>query len=524
MRAPIQGGGEANPSPPSKFTAAAASTATARASIGRKDMDSHAASKKDNPVSVSAMLARREAHAAARGSMGRKDKDTHAAARGSMGRDTHATGKKEKPVSVSAMLARMDAPGRKMTKPTKPKSSKASTSSKSYLGDDVDLPPSDDEDDEADLAARASRSRSHRAAVDLNAAAPSVKDVRKKERREHEAAARAEAIRREVLRDDRDAFSVAVGAHVPADDGAASAADNVRDIVLENFSVSAAGVKLFDGASLRITHGQRYGLVGPNGKGKSTLLKLLAWRQLPVPRNIDVLLVEQEVAGDSRPAIEAVIQADDELTALRSERDKLEASDDARDNERLAELYEMLNLHGADAARARASKILAGLGFDQAMQARATKSFSGGWRMRISLARALFMQPTLLLLDEPTNHLDLRAVLWLEQYLSTQWKKTLIVVSHDRDFLNSVCNEIIHLHDKKLDVYRGSFDDFEGGFEQRRAQAIREHGKYQKLEMQPRKVGTRLLMRRSSSRLYQRPTRARGRERMYQAIMMARNR
>ncbi|GJN23739.1 hypothetical protein PR202_gb11416 [Eleusine coracana subsp. coracana] len=334
--------------------------------------------------------------------MGRKD------------RDAHAAGNKEKPSSTS-----------------------------SYLGDDVDLPPSDDE---ADLAARASRPRSHRPAVDLNAAAaePSLKDARKKERREQEAAARAEAARREVLRDDRDAFSVAVGARVPADEGAASAsaaADNVRDIVLENFSVSAAGVKLF-------VHGQRYGLVGPNGKGKSTLLKLLAWRRLPVPWNIDVLLVEQEIAGNGRPAIEAVIQADDELTALHGKRDKLEASDDAGDNERLAEVYEMLNLHGADAARAQASKILAGLGFDQAMQARATESFSGGWRMRISLARALFMQPTLLLLDEPTNHLDLRAVLWLEQYLSTQWKKTLIVVSHDRDFLNTKRTRAIREHEK----------------------------------------------------------------------------
>uniref|UniRef100_K3ZZP5 ABC transporter domain-containing protein n=1 Tax=Setaria italica TaxID=4555 RepID=K3ZZP5_SETIT len=410
--------------------------------------------------------------------MGRKD------------RDAHAAGKKDKPVSVSAMLASIDAPPAKATKPSKPKSSKASTSS--YLRDDADLPPSDEEEDEADLAARASRPRPHRPAADLNAAAPSLKEARKKERREHEAAARAEAVRREVLRDDRDAFSVVVGARVPADDGAAAAAaDNVRDIVLENFSVSAAGVKLFDGASLRISHGQRYGFVGPNGKGKSTLLKLLAWQRLPVPRNIDVLLVEQEVAGDSRPAIEAVIQADDELTALRSERDNIEASDDSRDNERLAELYEMLNLHGADAARARASKILAGLGFDQAMQARATESFSGGWRMRISLARALFMQPTLLLLDEPTNHLDLRAVLWLEQYLSTQWKKTLIVVSHDRDFLNTVCNEIVHLHEKKLDVYRGSFDDFEGGFEQRRARAIREHEKYVKLENAAKRSGNK---------------------------------
>ncbi|CBI35509.3 unnamed protein product, partial [Vitis vinifera] len=173
--------------------------------------------------------------------------------------------------------------------------------------------------------------------------------------------------------------------------------------------------------------------------GKSTLLKLLAWRKIPVPKNIDVLLVEQEVIGDDKTALQAVISANEELVRLRQEDEK----DDAQ-----------------------ASKILAGLGFTKEMQGRVTRSFSGGWRMRISLARALFVQPTLLLLDEPTNHLDLRAVLWLEEYLC-RWKKTLVVVSHDRDFLNTVCSEIIHLHDQKLHFYRGNFDDFESGYEQR---------------------------------------------------------
>ncbi|KAL0440697.1 UNVERIFIED_CONTAM: ABC transporter F family member 4 [Sesamum radiatum] len=136
---------------------------------------------------------------------------------------------------------------------------------------------------------------------------------------------------------------------------------------------------------------------------------------------------------------------------------------------------------GSDAAEAQASKILAGLGFSKDMQGRPTKSFSGGWRMRISLARALFVQPTLLLLDEPTNHLDLRAVLWLEEYLC-RWKKTLVVVSHDRDFLNTVCNEIIHLHDMKLHFYRGNFDDFESGYEQRRKEMNKKFEIYDKQE------------------------------------------
>ncbi|KAL6615497.1 hypothetical protein ACP70R_037767 [Stipagrostis hirtigluma subsp. patula] len=388
-------------------------------------------------------------------------------------------GKKEKPVSVSAMLARLDAPAPKAAKRSSmTKSSRAPASS--YMAD-VDLPPSDDDEDEADLAALAARPRPARATVDRSAAAdaaavPSRKDARK-ERRGPEAAAHAGAARNSCQ---CEAFNVTLGARAPAsDDGL----PGVRDIVVEGFSVSAAGVRLFDGATLRVAHGRRYGFVGPNGKGKSSLLKLLACRscrKLPVPGSIDTLLVAQEYDADNTPAIEAVLAADEELTALIRERDRLEASSDAADNGRLAEVYEKLRLRDADGARARASKILAGLGFDQARMERATSSSSGGWRMRISLARALFMQPTLLLLDEPTNHLDLRAVLWLEEYLCTQWKKTLIVVSHDRDFLNTVCSDIINLHDKKLDFYRGSFDDFESSFEQKRARAIREHEKYEK--------------------------------------------
>uniref|UniRef100_A0A0E0D2L9 ABC transporter domain-containing protein n=1 Tax=Oryza meridionalis TaxID=40149 RepID=A0A0E0D2L9_9ORYZ len=421
--------------------------------------------------------------------MGRKDTSSSSSAGG-------AGGKKDKPMSVSAMLASMDAPASK-AKPSKaaskPKPSKAPASS--YMGD-IDLPPSDEEEDDADLVAMATKPKAARATVDLNAIAPSQKDAKKKDKREAMAAAQAEAAKQEALRDDRDAFSVVIGARVAGSAGAsegdsAAADDNIKDIVLENFSVSARGKELLKNASLRISHGRRYGLVGPNGMGKSTLLKLLSWRQVPVPRSIDVLLVEQEIIGDNRSALEAVVAADEELAALRAEQAKLEASNDADDNERLAEVYEKLNLRDSDAARARASKILAGLGFDQAMQARSTKSFSGGWRMRISLARALFMQPTLLLLDEPTNHLDLRAVLWLEQYLCSQWKKTLIVVSHDRDFLNTVCNEIIHLHDKNLHVYRGNFDDFESGYEQKRKEMNRKFEVFEKQMKAAKKTGSK---------------------------------
>lgn len=144
----------------------------------------------------------------------------------------------------------------------------------------------------------------------------------------------------------------------------------------------------------------------------------------------------------------------------------------------------------AASADARASKILHGLGFTKVMQARQTNLFSGGWRMRISLARALYIQPTVLLLDEPTNHLDLRAVLWLEEYL-TRWKKTLIVVSHDRDFLNTVTTDIIHLHDLKLHFYRGNFAQFEEMYEQKRREVNKAAEKYEKQIKAAKKTGSK---------------------------------
>ncbi|KAL7577242.1 hypothetical protein ACA910_003565 [Epithemia clementina (nom. ined.)] len=127
--------------------------------------------------------------------------------------------------------------------------------------------------------------------------------------------------------------------------------------------------------------------------------------------------------------------------------------------EQLQAVVQELTATNADSAEAKARRILYGLGFAMDMQTKPTKLFSGGWRMRISLARALFVEPTLLMLDEPTNHLDLNAVIWLEEYLK-KWKKTLFVVSHDQDFLNSVCEEILHIEDLKLISYKGNYDSF----------------------------------------------------------------
>ncbi|CAO2043962.1 unnamed protein product [Urochloa humidicola] len=348
----------------------------------------------------------------------------------------------------------------------------------------IDLPPSDD-DEVDEVEERAPNPRASRAPVEINASsARPLREVRREERRRLEAAARAEAAARDAeaeLRDNPDSYIVTIGGRVLT--AAADAPDaNAKDIVVEDFDVSVGGVTLLEGASLRISHGRRYGLVGPNGKGKSTLLKLLNWRKLPVPRNTGVMLVVQEDnSQDTRPVIEVVLAADVELARLCAERDELEASADAAGNNvRLSEVYNELTLRGWASARARAAKILAGLGFNNAKQARPACTFSGGWIKRIALAGALFVQPALLLLDEPTNHLDLQAVLWLEEYLSSRCKSTLIVVSHEEGFLNAVCDEILHLQDKKVHAYRGNFDAFVRGYEQKKTTAMKEHEKLAK--------------------------------------------
>lgn len=263
---------------------------------------------------------------------------------------------------------------------------------------------------------------------------------------------------------------------------------------IQPFSLSFRGTTLFKETSVTLATGHRYGLVGPNGCGKSTFLRNLASKRLPgMDPNFDLLHVEQEVEGTDEPALEAVLSADTYRLSLLTEKEELEKSqEEAAEEEteeeaaakraRLETVYSELRAISAESAPARAAKILSGLQFTPEMQAQATKAFSGGWRMRIALARALFRQPSLLLLDEPTNHLDLHAVIWLEEYLR-RWKKTLIVVSHDRDFLNSVITRIVHIDQLKLNLYRGDYDSFMGTLaDKRRAQKKAHKQQKQKLD------------------------------------------
>ncbi len=222
----------------------------------------------------------------------------------------------------------------------------------------------------------------------------------------------------------------------------------------------AGGRPIIEGATLAVGPGERIGLIGRNGSGKSTLLKLVAGElqadggAIALARRVRLGAIAQHAPAGPESLIDTVLAADTERAALLTE------AETARDPARIAEIHERLAAIGAEAAPARAARILAGLGFDETAQQGACAALSGGWRMRVALAALLFVAPDLLLLDEPTNHLDLEATLWLEGYLKS-YPGTLILVSHDRDLLNKIPRKIVHLEGGKLTSYAGNYDRFE---------------------------------------------------------------
>lgn len=241
--------------------------------------------------------------------------------------------------------------------------------------------------------------------------------------------------------------------------------NRTQDIRIENFDIAYGDRVLLQGADVTLAFGRRYGLVGRNGLGKSTLLNMISSGNLKIPSHISILHVEQEVIGDETLAIESVLECDTIRQGLLEQEKEISAainsgSADPDLNTKLSEVYAQLQNIEADKAPARASVILAGLGFTTEMQKSATKTFSGGWRMRLALARALFSRPDLLLLDEPTNMLDIKAIIWLENYLQN-WPTTLLVVSHDRNFLDTVPTDILHLHSQRIEAYRGNYEQFD---------------------------------------------------------------
>ncbi|RDX63035.1 ABC transporter F family member 1, partial [Mucuna pruriens] len=231
-----------------------------------------------------------------------------------------------------------------------------------------------------------------------------------------------------------------------------------RDIRIESLSVTFHGHDLIVDSELELNYGRRYGLLGLNGCGKSTLLTAIGCRELPIPDHMDIFHLTREIEASDMSALEAVISCDEERLKLEKEAEALSAQDDGG-GETLERIYERLEAMDASTAEKRAAEILFGLGFNKQMQAKKTRDFSGGWRMRIALARALFMNPTILLLDEPTNHLDLEACVWLEENLK-KFDRILVVVSHSQDFLNGVCTNIIHMQNKTLKLYTGNYDQY----------------------------------------------------------------
>ncbi|KAJ3017531.1 hypothetical protein HKX48_003497 [Thoreauomyces humboldtii] len=236
---------------------------------------------------------------------------------------------------------------------------------------------------------------------------------------------------------------------------------NSRDLQVEKLTVQAFGKLLIKESELSLINGRRYGMIAPNGSGKSTLLHAIACGLVPMPRILDVYLLDREFGPTEMTSIEAVLEITSrEHEHLMNEMEDLLGNPD-KHAVRLDYIQTRLVELEAEGGERRALDILKGLGFTDALIATKTKDLSGGWRMRIALARILFVKPTLMLLDEPTNHLDLEAVVWLEDYLLHNLEgHTLVMTSHSQDTLNEICTDIIHLNHQHLDHYPGNYDTF----------------------------------------------------------------
>ena len=227
---------------------------------------------------------------------------------------------------------------------------------------------------------------------------------------------------------------------------------------------------LFEQVNFTVFRGNKVGVTGANGTGKSSLFAALLGELTPdggdidVPAAIKISHVEQEIAASPRPAIEFVLDGDTELRRVQRAIDDAERRDAAI---ALAELYSSLEAIDGYRAKARAAAIMYGLGFKAADQERAVAEFSGGWRVRLAMARALCSRADLLLLDEPTNHLDLDAIVWLEEWL-TAYSGTLLMISHDREFLDSIIDRVLHIENRTLRAYAGNYSQFE----QKRAEEL----------------------------------------------------
>lgn len=248
------------------------------------------------------------------------------------------------------------------------------------------------------------------------------------------------------------------------------------DIHIHNFSMTFHGKVLCENTSFELNNGNRYGLLGANGCGKTTLMKAIAAQDIKLQDHIDIFYLSREMEASDQSPLECVMEVDEERTRLEKEAERIMNEDP--ENDRLHQVYERLDDLDADKAEAKAARILQGLGFNKEMQRKKLSDFSGGWRMRVSLARALFIKPYLLLLDEPTNHLDLNACVWLEQELA-KFKNILVLISHSQDFLNGVCTNILFMRQGKLTQFKGDYDTFEQTLDEQEENQMKRYNKEQ---------------------------------------------
>jgi len=250
-----------------------------------------------------------------------------------------------------------------------------------------------------------------------------------------------------------------IAANARSTTGVCAIHPRARDIKIDNFSITYYGVEMLKDTKLELSCGNRYAVIGPNGCGKSTMFAAIAAKEIPIQDHIDIFYLTREMPASEKTALQCVMEVDQERNRLEKLAEELADAQDQESQDYLMNIYERLDELDSNTAEAKAAGILRGLGFNHKMQMKKCKDYSGGWRMRIALARALFLKPHLLLLDEPTNHLDLDACVWLEEELKN-YHSILVIISHSQDFLNGVCNRVIHMHQQQLENYGGDYDTF----------------------------------------------------------------
>lgn len=260
-------------------------------------------------------------------------------------------------------------------------------------------------------------------------------------------------------------------------------------IVISKVELLRGPKLVFSAANISFYDKQKIGVVGKNGSGKTSLFLLLQGILEPTSgdisfsKNLRIVTIEQEIPSSNKSALEYVIDAD---TAFRKCQQELIKAETKNDGTKIGELYEVLQNIDGFTVETRAAKILTGLGFTEAEMSSPVDVLSGGWRMRLNIARTLFIPSDLLLLDEPTNHLDLDAVIWLEKWLK-QYPGLLLFISHDRDFLDAIADNIVHIENKQLKIYSGNYSSFE---QQRIAILAQQQQQYEKQQQQTKHLQT----------------------------------